>query len=578
MINANKDKLLSFFQGSSQFVVPFFQRSYVWDEENWATMWDHVSSVLESCAGNVSKEHFIGTIITKQLPANVIGESKYDLIDGQQRLTTIALFLTAIARSCSNQMPHLKKQIETDIRFQDAHGKTYSRIVPSDYDRTYFEEILNGANSSGDHKIFSAYEFFLGKLSGYADEQLNLLRLVILNNVPVISMMLSQDDDEQEIFDTINALGVRLTTGELLKNHIFMDAKIRGRFGELWKDVYEGGEEQIEFWNAEKTAGRIIRTNIEVMLYCFLIIKTMREIQLESLFKEYKGWLVGKSADEKVEFLKELKQYAEIYASFPTETDLNQIDFREEEKRFFHVVENLTVTTIYPLVLDAFRTVDNQQSRTEILRTLESYLVRRNVCRLTTKNYNLLFIQILREIRNRKAQLTPRVLNQILAEFTEPTNRMPNDAEFAKAFKQEILSNQNAREILFIIALYDVSTGRADVSSLGVGNYSVEHMMPVKWETNWTDREMTQEEKADRTRKLKTLGNLTLVTKRLNSAMQNAGWSDKKLHLRPNSSLKMTTDYLDKEKWDEATIDGRAEHLAKSALLIWKDIPREANP
>jgi uncharacterized protein with ParB-like and HNH nuclease domain len=80
MINANKDKLLSFFQGSSQFVVPFFQRAYVWDEENWGTMWDHVSSVLESCAENFSKEHFIGTIITKQRPANVIGESKYDLI------------------------------------------------------------------------------------------------------------------------------------------------------------------------------------------------------------------------------------------------------------------------------------------------------------------------------------------------------------------------------------------------------------------------------------------------------------------------------------------------------------------
>ena len=68
MINANKDKLLSFFQGSSQFVVPFFQRAYVWDEENWGTMWDHVSSVLDSCAGNLSKEHFIGTIITKQRP------------------------------------------------------------------------------------------------------------------------------------------------------------------------------------------------------------------------------------------------------------------------------------------------------------------------------------------------------------------------------------------------------------------------------------------------------------------------------------------------------------------------------
>jgi hypothetical protein len=311
------------------------------------------------------------------------------------------------------------------------------------------------------------------------------------------------------------------------------------------------------------------------MLYCYLVIKTLREIQLERLFKEYKTWLTGKSAEEKVGFLRELKQYAEIYASFPSETDLNQIAFCEVEKRFFHVVESLTVTTIYPLVLDAYRTVADAQSRVDILRTLESYLVRRNVCRLTTKNYNLLFIQIIREIRNRNVQLTPQLLQQILSDFTDPTNRMPDDAEFARAFRQEVLSNQNAREILFLIALFDVSTGRADIPSLSVRNYSVEHMMPVKWELNWTEREMTRDEKAERNSKLRTLGNLTLVTGRLNSAMKNAGWDDKKLHLRPNSSLKMTIEYLDGEEWNEAGIEKRAQDLTTRALLIWKDIPRE---
>jgi uncharacterized protein with ParB-like and HNH nuclease domain len=575
MINANKDKLQSFFQGNSQFVVPFFQRAYVWDEENWATMWEHISAVCESCAGKVSKEHFIGTIITKQRPASVIGEAKHDLIDGQQRLTTVALLLKAISSSTSDQMSNLKRQIEADVRFQDAHGKSYSRIVPSDYDRPYFEEILDGSDPTADHKVVRAYTFFLNKLNGYSDEKLNFLRLVILNNVPVISMMLSPDDDEQEIFDTINALGVRLTTGELLKNHIFMDVAIRSRFVDLWKDVYEGSDEQIEFWNVEKTAGRIIRTNIEVMLYCYLIIKTGREIQLESLFKEYKAWLTGKSVEDKTTFLKELGEYAEIYSSYPREPDLNQIQFREDEKRFFHVIENLMVTTIYPLVLYIYKNVENQQVRTDILKILESYLVRRNVCRLTTKNYNLLFIQTLKEIRDRKAQLTPQVLTEILKKYTDLTNRMPADSDFVNAFKQEALSNQNAREILFILALYDVSSDKADVPNLSIGNYSVEHLMPVKWETNWMDEQMNIEAKGERNRKLRTLGNLTLVTKRLNSAMQNAAWSNKKLQLKPNSSLKMTIEYLDKEKWNEACIDERARHLATCALLIWKDISHD---
>jgi uncharacterized protein with ParB-like and HNH nuclease domain len=576
MINAYKEKLNSFFQGNSQFIVPFFQRGYVWDEENWATLWDHVSSVFESCVGNAPKEHFIGTIITKHRPAAAIGESKHDLIDGQQRLTTVALFLNAISRSTSDKMPNLRRQIEGDVRFQDAHGKYFSRIVPSDYDRPYFEEILDGENLSGDHKLVRAHKFFLTKMAGYSDEQLNLLRLTMLNNVPAISMMLSPDDDEQEIFDTINSLGVRLTTGELLKNHIFMDAPIRSSFVELWKDVYEGSEDQVEFWNSEKTAGRIIRTNIEVMLYCYLIAKTGQEVLLESLFKEYKAWLNGKSIDERIAFLSELREYAEIYSSFPRESDLSQIGFVEQEKRFFHVIENLAVTTIYPLVLDVYKTVEEPDVRAEILGILESYLVRRNVCRLTTKNYNVLFIQILREIRNRQAPLTALTMSQMLGEFADPSNRMPTDTDFRKAFKEEALSNQNSREILFLLALYDVSNGKADVPSLTLGNYSVEHMMPVKWEANWLEKEMNVEEKDNRNRKLRTLGNLTLVTKRLNSAMQNAAWKDKKLHLKPNSSLKMTVEYLDEEKWDESAIEGRADDLAAKALIIWKDIKRDS--
>jgi hypothetical protein len=130
MINATKDRLANFFQGNSQFIVPFFQRSYVWDEDNWTTLWDHILSVYESCANNVTKEHFIGTIITKQRPAQSIGEAKHDLIDGQQRLTTIALFLKAISDASSGQMTNLKAQVSGDLRFQDARGKFYSRIVP----------------------------------------------------------------------------------------------------------------------------------------------------------------------------------------------------------------------------------------------------------------------------------------------------------------------------------------------------------------------------------------------------------------------------------------------------------------
>jgi hypothetical protein len=198
---------------------------------------------------------------------------------------------------------------------------------------------------------------------------------------------------------------------------------------------------------------------------------------------------------------------------------------------------------------------------------------------LTGKNYNLLFIQMinkLEEIRKNTGEVDLDSLVKIVGGFSDPTNHMPTDGDFVAAFKSEALSNQNSREILFLLALYHVSTGLADVTRLSLGNYSVEHMMPTKWEAHWLDREMNDQDKAVRNKKIKTLGNLTLVTKRLNSAMQNSAWSNKKQHLKKNSALRMTVDYLDKEKWDEACIDERALHLSNAGVEIWPWLSTES--
>jgi uncharacterized protein with ParB-like and HNH nuclease domain len=513
MINANKEKLASFFQGTIQYEVPFFQRAYVWEEENWITLWEHIAPLLDR-----SGEHFIGTIITKQRPAEALGQQVYDLIDGQQRLTTIALLLRAIGDTARGQLPGFKGVVSDGLAFRDARGQNHPRIIPSKLDEPHYNALMSqegidrGRNK--EHKIVRVYEFFKDSLRGMSDEKLEALRLVLLERVSVISMMLSPDDDEQEIFDTINALGVRLTTAELLKNYVFKDRSIQGQYAPLWKDVYEDSDERVEFWNDNKTAGRVIRTNIEVLLYCYLVVTKGDEVKLEKLFKEYKDWLKDKKGDERIEFLKELGEYAEIYYSFPSGSELNHLHFGEAEKRFFHVIENLMITTVLPLVLYVYKNVSSLEGRSDILKLLETYLVRRNVCGLTAKNYNSVFIQMIKKLDTSKGErgtLDAQALATIIGEFDEDTNRMPTDVEFVNAFRNRALSNQNAREILFLIALRQLSGGLADLPTMSLGDYSVEHMMPVRWEANWLEREMSVQERAERDKKLKTLGNLTLV-------------------------------------------------------------------
>lgn len=575
MINANKELLNSFFSNNLQYVVPFFQRPYVWEEENWETLWEHISRIAEKTATDSKSEHFIGTLITKQRASSTIGENKLDLIDGQQRLTTFSLLLKAIANKATGESPYNKLKDKTNelVVFENSKGEKFIRIEHSRNDKEYFETILLDNDleqlANKNHKILKAYEFFLGKLENHSDEELDNLKTIILSNVPIISMLLEEKDDEQEIFDTINSLGVRLTTGELLKNFIFHDENIKPLYDEYWEQVFEDDEQQIRFWSKNKTSGRTIRTNIEVLLYCYLTIQKKSIVELEKLFNEYKTWLQNKTTEERISFLEELKQYATIYFNFPEGTELNEISYSQEEERFFHIIEKLEITTVYPLILYIYKKVKNRDERLRFLKLLESYLVRRNVCRLTTKNYNNIFLQIISRLSDEET-VSFELFQNILFAYTEDTNRFPSDAEVRTAFSNEPISNANAREILYCISLYQIYNPKNDVSKLSSSSYSVEHIMPQKWETNWSDGVFDNAEKLSRTKKIRTLGNLTLVTKSLNSSMKNAAWYVKKEALKEYSLLKITTDYIDNSEWNEIEIEKRADDLASMALKIWR--------
>lgn len=572
MINATKEKILSFFQSSLQYEIPFFQRAYVWNEENWAIFWEHLLSELEAYEQGENSEHFIGTIITKRKESVKLGENIVELIDGQQRLTTISVFLKALADTVTGEIPNLQNNINNLLWFHDSYSNKHYRMRHSRIDEPNFKLVmessgaLNGENKSA---IVEAYKYFISNLKDFSDHRRELIQQVLLHKIPVISMLLDANDDEQEIFDTINSLGVKLTIGELLKNYIFKEDQLRSLYDEYWRNIFESDEDQVEYWATERTSGRVKRDNMEVLLYCFLIIETKKEVRLEKLFKEYKGYLKEKTVEEKKNFLIRLKAIAEVYYQWPQENQLVEIKYDDTEKRFFHVLENLEITTIYPLILYLFQKNSDKQDRLKTFGILESYIATRQICKLTTKNYNNLFIQIIRQLDKNATASSDSIL-EIIKGFTENSNRLPSQDEVRKAFHEVHLSNKQAGEILYVIALKDIASEYSDTKTLSSKSFSVEHILPRKWEENWNHTPMNELEKYQRNQKLYTLGNLTLITKNLNSKLTNQAWEEKKGTLREFSSLRMTTAYLDEPIWDENTIIKRANHLAEKAINIWQ--------
>ena len=182
-----------------------------------------------------------------------------------------------------------------------------------------------------------------------------------------------------------------------------------------------------------------------------------------------------------------------------------------------------------------------------------------------------MFIQIIRSLDKIKPQknIESSDLLDILKSFNDYGNRFPTAIEVQEAFQSSILSNKQAGAILYIIALKDIDSEYSDTKTLSSKSFSVEHIMPKKWEENWSDENLDELSRFKRKQKILTMGNLTLITKNLNSKLRNQSWESKKQTLREFSSLKMTTSFLNHENWNEEAITERAELLCKKALEIW---------
>ncbi|MCV2486508.1 DUF262 domain-containing HNH endonuclease family protein [Flavobacterium sp. SH_e] len=587
MLSASKEKLLSFLNGSSQYIIPFFQRSYVWKTENWAELWENILEEYNELNNNNFSEHFIGTIIIKQVLSQRVGATEYELIDGQQRLTTVCVLLRAFYDVTEEQSA--KTWIKNFFTFVDSYGEENIRIKHSKVDTVNFQNIVQDKNGNNNlwneykdlkiedlekkiesiSNIIGAYIYFRYRISKDCDiVDVRKYVNVIIERLPVIHMALNAEDDVQQIFDTINSLGVKLTTAELLKNHLYANKCVVDYYEDYWYSIFEADEDIIEFWNREKTSGRVRRTTVELFLYSYLVIIKEGNVKMETLFKEFKNYLNGKSDSELIAFAKELQEYAIVYQEMPDGENLSEISYKEHEKRFFHLIKEFDITTIFPLILFIYKNVQEIDERIAILKVLESYITRRTICKFTTKNYNNLFLSLLAETKQ-MSEISADSIKGRLLDYTEVTNKFPTNEEFKAAFGTSHLINKYSREVLYCIALYELDHAFADNPRLNFEGFSVEHIMPKNWIKNW--KQLPEGIEADfRRHKLLTLGNLTLIRGKLNSSMRDSSWKKKKDALLKYSTLRQTTDYIHNEEWSENNIKEREDKLFDIAIKMWE--------
>lgn len=564
-------------EASRNMVIPFFQRSYVWEQEQWEQLFDDLLNSFSP----TKKEHFLGSIILKRSQGN---ENNSVVIDGQQRLTTFSILLKALYDNIDG------KDDFNSLLFNMDYGKkpiiTHSRLDKELYSKIFSDNKIDSDINEG---ILGCYNFFADKIKTSEKlqnkENIRDFMVHIKNSKIWILVNLNSNEDEQQIFDSINSTGVKLTATDIIKNALFakaieLNTDYETLYKTYWENIFEG--ENIDFWDSEVTTGRLKRTQSEIFLHAFAIVKGFfdAEISLEKLSSSYKKQIENFNKNTIETFLQELKQYAKIYFQFPKivfsgnekQVATNFI-FDNYELRLFHILKVADVNTIMPLLLK-LKSMYGKDEKVlkECYEILEVFIVSCYVSSATTKDYNKLFAKITLEldIENPTNSIKKHLQERV-------TIALPNRSQIENSLKSvsKKLDNKRAKLVLFWIELFRRYNNPNDIKELSY-KYELEHLMPQKWEENWKE---IGKDKESAEKLIYQIGNMTLLNGSLNVIISNAKWDiklngdkSKKNCITKCADLLITRDDIvnkNIKEWNETEIKNRTKNLIDDFFKIW---------
>lgn len=317
------------FNGSRLLEVPFFQRSYVWDEEQWDRFLDDMEFVTLT-----KKPYFLGSIILKSGKAPNTWDHFSDckvVIDGQQRLTTLMIFFKVLCLKNGED-----RLFDRDFRLEDdtialQHGRSDRSAFLAVTGQEKAEEIENTVPAS---QIISAFNYFIKKIN---PEKLD--RNTIKQNIQFVCIDLLEGEDEQQVFDTINSLGVRLTTSELLKNYFYSKDDIK-EYEQNWESIFEADAETRAYWKQEFEVGRLNRSMIDIFFdsYFQIFIQDKKYgisaearalySRADRLSKSYQDFIAEHCNGDKSVVLEPMAEYAKCFREIFCENWQNPVKQR----------------------------------------------------------------------------------------------------------------------------------------------------------------------------------------------------------------------------------------------------------
>ncbi|KHO26837.1 hypothetical protein QQ44_04510 [Mycolicibacterium setense] len=589
------------FMQPQRLIVPLFQRPYVWNLENqWAPLWRDVERLTNRLLSEPSvrhQSHFLGAVVVQQLQNPVGSLQARTVIDGQQRLTTLQLLLDALhaellAVGATQPALRLEALVRNPAAFCEQHEDQF-KVWPTNRDRAAFNSVMSAAPPisygtlphSGE-RLVEAHRYFaeqarewlhrdgpedIGRRADKIEHAVReLLQLVVID--------LTADENAQEIFETLNARGAGLTAADLIKNFVFQrlmeqGVDVEAAYEQHWKQFETG------FWEVEVSFGRLRYSRSSIFLNHWLIARTGEEIVAREVFTRFKHYADFESGCSMSELVGQIARASAVYRRFiEGVTANNPVDrlqlFAYRSNTLESEVFKPVVLWLYDPELDPVPT----DQVTKALEVLESWMVRRMLVRATTNSYTQIAAELVTQLRKGERYAAGDIVEGFFAGQSVGSRYWPDDAEIINELG-ELLAYQRLRRGRLRMVLEAIEDHRRGWKGLteglggervARGKFHIEHIMPRKWQAHWPIG-LSDVSEPDRDQAVHKLGNLTLLTSKLNSKVSNAAWPIKRDALLEHDVLKLNGDLLGSagESWTDEKIRVRTQNMAAAIIDIW---------
>ncbi len=575
-MEAHDTDFLDLLDGNKQFAVPIFQRRYSWEKKHCEKLWEDVLSLGQ---GSINRHHFLGSIVYIDPKVNNASKVReLQVIDGQQRLTTLILLLAALSRAIKEQdvdigiTPEELSDYYLNVRRNDE--LRYKQLL-TQHDKDTLIQLLDGNNkewfrkdeesdsiqllenkelpTNAARRLVENYRFFEVEL-----KNVDLKTVYVgIQRLRIVDIVLDRpDDNPQLIFESLNSTGLELSQADLIRNYVLM-----GQEPSFQNRLYNS------YWfPMEQRFGDAYTESFDRFVRDYLTLKTQQIPNIRNVYDSFKAYVQEKTNSEKSEtietIVEEIARYSKHYVCIALDKEEDP-----ELQDCFADINTLEVTVAYPFLLEVYedhkkRKCIQKLELIEILRLVESYVFRRAICGIPTNTLNKVFASLMTTVDK------SNYLKSLQAAFQKltSTRRYPLNSEFREAFFiKDVYNFSRCNYLLRKLEEYEHK------ESINPDDYTIEHVMPQNPNLSDEWKEELGENWQDIQEKyLHTIGNLTLTG--YNSELKDRSFNEKKEH-EPggfrDSRLRLNNSLVQAKKWNETAIRSRSEELAEKACKIW---------